>query len=187
MSLPLPPSGSEPKVDATTCPASPGNGLATAGGEAPPAPTDRARMRAGLSAEEVRRRIAGSARNEEAERRLLAFYLVEMDARRLYQETGHGSTVHYAEARHGLDRRRVAELVRVGAKLLELRLARGRQIEDFDGTRLPDGRSALWARVADLPETTAPKLAVLGDRDLFHVLVRLVNPDVPDRPALRSA
>jgi membrane glycosyltransferase len=31
------------------------------------------------------------------------------------------------------------------------------------------------------------RLAVLGDRDLFHVLVRLVNPDVPDRPALRSA
>jgi membrane glycosyltransferase len=31
------------------------------------------------------------------------------------------------------------------------------------------------------------RLAVLGDRDLFHVLVQLVNPDVPDRPALRSA
>jgi membrane glycosyltransferase len=31
------------------------------------------------------------------------------------------------------------------------------------------------------------RLAVLGDRDLFHALVRLVNPDVPDRPALRSA
>ena len=31
------------------------------------------------------------------------------------------------------------------------------------------------------------RMAVLGDRDLFHVLVRLVNPDVPDRPALRSA
>jgi membrane glycosyltransferase len=31
------------------------------------------------------------------------------------------------------------------------------------------------------------RLAVLGDRDLFHVLVRLANPDVPDRPALRSA
>jgi membrane glycosyltransferase len=31
------------------------------------------------------------------------------------------------------------------------------------------------------------RLAVLGDRDLFQVLVRLVNPDVPDRPALRSA
>jgi membrane glycosyltransferase len=31
------------------------------------------------------------------------------------------------------------------------------------------------------------RLAVLGDRDLFHALVRLVNPNVPDRPALRSA
>jgi len=31
------------------------------------------------------------------------------------------------------------------------------------------------------------RLAVLGDRDLFHALVRLVNPDVPERPALRSA
>jgi hypothetical protein len=30
-------------------------------------------------------------------------------------------------------------------------------------------------------------MAVLGDRDLFHVLARLVNPDVPDQPALRSA
>jgi membrane glycosyltransferase len=35
--------------------------------------------------------------------------------------------------------------------------------------------------------TPPERLAVLGDRDLFHVLVRLVNPDVPDRPALRSA
>jgi membrane glycosyltransferase len=35
--------------------------------------------------------------------------------------------------------------------------------------------------------TPTERLAVLGDRDLFHVLVRLVNPNVPDRPALRSA
>lgn len=35
--------------------------------------------------------------------------------------------------------------------------------------------------------TPAERLAVLGDRDLFHVLVRLANPNVPDRPALRSA
>jgi acyl-CoA thioesterase len=46
---------------------------------------------------------------------------------------------------------------------IELRLARGRQFEDFDGTPLPGGRSALWARMADLPDTTAAKLAVLGD------------------------
>lgn len=31
------------------------------------------------------------------------------------------------------------------------------------------------------------RMAVLGDRDLFHGLVRLMNPDVPERPALRSA
>ncbi|HEU5151325.1 MAG TPA: acyl-CoA thioesterase [Iamia sp.] len=46
---------------------------------------------------------------------------------------------------------------------LELRLAVGRQFEEWDGTLLPGGRSALWARVADLPETTAAKLAILGD------------------------
>ncbi|CAN5604577.1 thioesterase family protein [soil metagenome] len=46
---------------------------------------------------------------------------------------------------------------------IELRLARGRQHDELDGTPLPGGRSALWARVEDLPETTAAKLAVLGD------------------------
>jgi acyl-CoA thioesterase len=49
------------------------------------------------------------------------------------------------------------------ARRLDLRLALGRQIDELDGTPLPDGRSALWARVEDLPETTAPKLAILGD------------------------
>jgi len=46
---------------------------------------------------------------------------------------------------------------------LDLRLARGREAEDFDGTLLPGGRSALWARVEALPDTTAAKLAILGD------------------------
>jgi membrane glycosyltransferase len=35
--------------------------------------------------------------------------------------------------------------------------------------------------------TPPERLAVLGDRDLFHALARLVNPTMPDRPALRSA
>ncbi|MBL9086846.1 MAG: AAA family ATPase [Planctomycetia bacterium] len=90
-------------------------------GEARPPSADPTEMRPGLTAEEVCRRLARAARHEETGRRVLAFYLVEMDQRRLYQATGHGSTAHYAEARLGLDRRRVAELVRVGAKLLELR------------------------------------------------------------------
>ena len=35
--------------------------------------------------------------------------------------------------------------------------------------------------------TPQERMAVLGDRDLFHVLTRLDNPNMPDRPALRSA
>jgi membrane glycosyltransferase len=35
--------------------------------------------------------------------------------------------------------------------------------------------------------TTPERLAVLGDRDLFHALERLVNPEVSDQQALRSA
>ncbi len=46
---------------------------------------------------------------------------------------------------------------------IELRLARGRQLDAFDGEPLPGGCSALWARMGDLPDTTAAKLAVLGD------------------------
>jgi membrane glycosyltransferase len=35
--------------------------------------------------------------------------------------------------------------------------------------------------------TPQERMAVLNDRDLFHVLTRLDNPNMPDRPALRSA
>jgi membrane glycosyltransferase len=35
--------------------------------------------------------------------------------------------------------------------------------------------------------TPQERLAVVGDRDLFHALAKLVNPDMPDQPALRSA
>ncbi len=46
---------------------------------------------------------------------------------------------------------------------MEMRLAAGRTIADYDGSPTPGGRSALWARVPELPETTALKLAILGD------------------------
>jgi Holliday junction DNA helicase RuvB len=77
-------------------------------------------MRPGLASDDVQRRLARASRHEESGRRVLAFYLVEMEQRRLYQGTGQGSTLHYAEARLALDRRRTAELIRVGTKLLEL-------------------------------------------------------------------
>ena len=107
-----------PAVSPTQVPDGGGEGH---GAEGRPVPTDPTEMRAGLGGEEVRRRLARAARHEETGRRVLAFYLVEMDARRLYQATGHGSTAFYAEARLDLDRRRTAELIRVGKKLLELR------------------------------------------------------------------
>ena len=89
--------------------------------EAPPVPIDPDEMRAGLPVDEVRRRLARASRHEETGGRLLAFYLAEMDARRIYQLTGHGSTAHYAEVYFAHDRRRVAELIRAGNKLVELR------------------------------------------------------------------
>jgi acyl-CoA thioesterase-2 len=45
---------------------------------------------------------------------------------------------------------------------VEIRLASGRQFEDFDGT-LGDGRSALWSRLPGQLEPSAAWLAVLGD------------------------
>ena len=118
---PVAPLGTPPESFLAPPASSPPTAVADATPEAPPVPTDPTEMRAGLGGDEVRLRLARAARHEETGRRVLAFYLVEMEARRLYQATGHGSTAYYAETRLGLDRRRVAELLRVGAKLLELR------------------------------------------------------------------
>ncbi|MEM7202074.1 MAG: HNH endonuclease [Planctomycetota bacterium] len=51
---------------------------------------------------------------------VLAFYLADMQQRRLYQVTGHGSTVHFAEAKLEMDARRTREYIQVGQTLLEL-------------------------------------------------------------------
>ncbi|MEM7202230.1 MAG: hypothetical protein AAF628_18315, partial [Planctomycetota bacterium] len=50
----------------------------------------------------------------------MAFYLADMEQRRLYQVTGHGSTVHFAEAKLEMDARRTREYIQVGQTLLEL-------------------------------------------------------------------
>lgn len=49
--------------------------------------------------------------------RILAFYLVELEDMRLYEETGHSSAAHYAESELRLDRRRTAELIAAGRAL----------------------------------------------------------------------
>ena len=50
-----------------------------------------------------------------------------------------------------------------------MRLARGRDIDDLDGTPTPDGRSALWARMPGIDEMSASSLAILGDWVPFGV------------------
>jgi len=48
------------------------------------------------------------------------------------------------------------------ASRMEQRLARGRPLEDLDGTP-SDGSCALWARMPEVLEMSGPALAVLGD------------------------
>ena len=75
---------------------------------------------AGLPVGVVQQKLNIGVRMQDTGSRLVAFYLVEMEARRLYQATGHGSTVHYAQNRLSLEPRRSRELLSVGRKLLEL-------------------------------------------------------------------
>ncbi len=104
-------------------------------------------MRTGLPDVEVRRRLALAMRREETGARVLAFYLVEMDGRRLYQTSGHGSTAHYAEVGLGIDRRRTCDLLHVGRTLLEL--------VEVDGAFCA-GRLG-WAKVLVLARVATPK------------------------------
>ncbi len=48
-------------------------------------------------------------------------------------------------------------------ELFESRIAIGRDLEELDGVPVPDGRSAMWARLPDGGASTAAGLAVLGD------------------------
>lgn len=52
---------------------------------------------------------------------------------------------------------------------LDVRLAAARTWEQMDGNAAPGGRSALWARVPDLPDPSAAMLAILGDYVPFGI------------------
>jgi hypothetical protein len=76
----------------------------------------------GLPADEVGRRLRHASDELGCNKRKLAFYLFDMDERRLYQMSGHASTVHYAESQLDMSARRTRELLQVGASLQSLRL-----------------------------------------------------------------
>ena len=75
---------------------------------------------AGLPVEELARRLAVALRMGEACQRALAFYLHEMEARRLSQALGFPSTVHFAVNRLGLSKGTARDLLRAGRRLEEL-------------------------------------------------------------------
>ena len=52
----------------------------------------------GLPLEQLHERLRRAARKQGDGKRELAHFLVDMDERRLFRDTGHASTVHFAEA-----------------------------------------------------------------------------------------
>jgi hypothetical protein len=83
---------------------------------------EKATLPVGLSAREVADRLRHAADAIGHHKYVLAFYMADMDHRRLYQVTGHGSTVHFGEAQLEMDARRTREYVQVGRTLRELAL-----------------------------------------------------------------
>jgi len=83
---------------------------------------EKATLPVGLSAREVAARLRHAADAIGHHKYVLAFYLADMDHRRLYQLTGHGSTIHFGETQLEMDARRTREYVQVGRTLRELAL-----------------------------------------------------------------
>jgi len=76
----------------------------------------------GLPLEELETQLFHAFRGGDLFHRMRAFYLVELDERRLYQKAGCSSAVQYAERKFGVQRRTARELLAVGRELLELPL-----------------------------------------------------------------
>ena len=76
----------------------------------------------GLNANEVGARLRDASDELGRNKRVLAFYLFDMDERRLAQLSGHGSAVHFAETQLDMEARRVREFIQVGRSLQSLTL-----------------------------------------------------------------
>ncbi len=76
----------------------------------------------GLPFEDLRSRLLQANRLSDINRRILAFYLHDMDRRRLYQMSGHANTAHWAAQQLDMNPPRTRDYVRVGHALLALPL-----------------------------------------------------------------
>jgi len=73
-----------------------------------------------LSAPEVGERLRCAADELGQNKRVLAYYLFDMQDRHLYQVSGHGSTVHFAETQLDMEPRRTREYIQLGRALRDL-------------------------------------------------------------------
>ena len=102
----------------------------------------------GLPKDEVVRRLGIAARGGDVCHRALAFYLADMEQRRLHQAWGFSKAVDFATARLGLPRSSAYELLATGRRLEEL----PRLDEAFARGELSWSKVRRIARIA-LPET----------------------------------
>ena len=138
----------------------------------------RIRLVAGLPEKLVIRGLLRMNRETDAGHRGQAFYLHEMQSRRLYQSTGHGSAVHFAVAVLDLSRRAARELLAVGEKLAELKT-----IDDaFCDGRLSWTKTRLLTRIATTdtePAWLEKALACPTAADLERAMAGLAPGDRP--------
>ena len=138
----------------------------------------------GLAVAEVHARLRQGLRLHDTGQRILAFYLHDMQERRLYQTSGHSSTRQFAQDQLGLDRRRTAELVAVGRKLLELPAIDAAFCEQ----RIGWSKVLLLARVATERHERAwlERACALAVRDLAREVQIAKEGDEPRAPGDRK-
>ncbi|MEW6745268.1 MAG: HNH endonuclease signature motif containing protein [Planctomycetota bacterium] len=110
----------------------------------PPPPREVIELIPGLPIEELELRLQLANRTSEVGYRTTAFYLADMQERRLYQFTGHASAIHYAMNKLGVSRRQARDLLAAGRALAELR----RIDEAFCKGDLSWSKTRLLARIA---------------------------------------
>ncbi len=135
-------------------------------------------LQEGLSFEQMEQRIGVAYAAAGLRHRVVAFYLAEVDARKLYQLAGFQSTVRYAMTRFGMSRREAREL-----------LAAGRALQDLPLTddAFAEGRLC-WSKVRELIKVATPRhedrwldLAMQAPIEQLALEVRLANPGDPPR------
>jgi hypothetical protein len=136
-------------------------------------------LREGLSPQELERALLSVHRESDVGQRALAFYLADMDCRRIYQLWGYSSASQFAEGRLDMARRTARELIRVGKGLRNLPILD----QSFCDGELSWTKVRLLLRIVD-EETELGWVAVaskLSVRELERRIVRSRKGDPADQ------